>query len=202
MAYTSLITYSIYDLNSSLFLELIREILEVEFNKQRNQFAKTFLPKVVKKDEYLLNPVSDTDIDPAFCSVIKAASKNAENHFHQQSNEDNTFIIGVLADGLENLRKILDSVYIILNDMDIKNYLFTYKNIDGNLILSDTGKYRVNQMNHEFEVSKSINDKNIVYGSLTLQAEILETVPFNLHKILREVCTEFQFNGQETNLES
>lgn len=196
MAYISLITYGIYDLNSSLFLELIREILEVEFNKQRNQFAKTFLPKIVKKDEYLLSPVSDTDINPAFCSVIKAASKNAENHFHQQSNEDNTFIIGVLADGLENLRKILDSIYIILNDMDVKNYLFTYG------ILSDTGKYRINQMNHEFEVSKTSNDKNIVYGSLTLQAEIAEIAKENLRKTLKEVGVELEFNGQSTNLES
>lgn len=198
--YSSLITYSTYDLNSSLFLEIIREILEIEFTKQINDFSNNFLPVEVKKDEYLLNPISDQDINPAFCSVIKAAANNAENQFHGQSNETNNFIVGVLADGLENLRKILDTVYIILNDMDIKNYIFTYKNADGNLILSDTGSYRVNQMSNEFEVSKTKNDKNITYGFLTLQAEIAEVSKENLHPDLVEVNTELKLGENEISI--
>ena len=190
--YSSLITYSIYDLNSSLFLELIREILDVEFTKQRNVFGNDFLPVNVKTDEYLVNPISDLDINPAFCSVIKAASSNGENHFHGQSNEVNTFLIRVLADGLENLRKILDSVYIILNDMDIKNYLFTYKNANGEKILSNDGMYRVNQMSNEFEEQKTINDKNIVGGYLTLQAEIAEVSKFNTYPELTELNIDLQ----------
>lgn len=190
--YSSLITYSIYDLNSSLFLELIREVLDVEFTKQRDEFGNTFLPIEVKTDEYLVNPVSDLDINPAFCSVIKATSSNGENHFHSQSNEVNTYLVRVLADGLENLRKILDSVFIILNDMDIKSYLFTCKNSNGDKIISNDGMYRVNQMSNEFEEQKTINDKNIVGGYLTLQAEITETSKFNLHPLLTEANTELQ----------
>ena len=107
MSYSALLTYEVYDLNSSLFLGLIKEVLEAEFTKQIEDYDNDFLPASVKTDEYLLNPVSDLDINPSFCSVIKAKSVSGENQFHNQTNEKNTFIIGILAEGLENLRKIM-----------------------------------------------------------------------------------------------
>lgn len=194
--YNSLITYSIYDLNSTLFLELIREILQAEFLKQRTDFAKTFLPLTVESDSYLLEPLADKEINPAFCSVIKARSTNSENQFHGQDNNLNTFIIGILANGLENLRKISDAAYIILNDMDVKNYLFNYK-VDDNNIIFDDGTYKVSSMSTEFEVSKTMNDKNIVYGNLILTCEIGEVAKFNAHEPLTEINTTHQLGVNE-----
>jgi len=194
--YSSKITNPIYDLNSSLFLEIVREILEAEFVNQRTNFAKTFLPLAVKTDSYLLNPISDKEINPAFCSVIKAKSTNSENQFHGQDNNLNIFIIGILANGLENLRKICDAAYIILNDMDVKNYLFNYK-VDDNNIISDSGTYKVSAISTEFEVSKTMNDKNIVYGNLTLVCEIAEVAKFNTHEPLTEINTTHKLGVNE-----
>ena len=199
MAYSPLITHATYDLNSSLFLELVREVLQVEFLNQRNNFAQTFLPKVVKKDEYLLNPVADTDIDPAFCSVIKAKSQPGDNQFHGQSSELNTYVIGILADGLENLRKIADAAYIILNDMDVKNYFFNYKNTDGDQVVTNSGKYKITALSTEFEVMKTMNDKNIIYGFLILEAEIGEKAKFNLRPTLKEIDITISSKEQGIN---
>jgi hypothetical protein len=181
MSYSALLTYGVYDLNSSLFLDLIREILQAEFTKQVTDFSKDFLPVEVKADEYLLNPLSDLDIDPAFCSVIKAKSVNGENQFHDQTNEKNTFIIGVLAEGLDNLRKISDAIYIILNDMDVKNHIFSQG------LLADSGSYKVSALSSEFQVSKTVNDREIVYGFLILEAEILEAPKLNTYEEINEI---------------
>jgi hypothetical protein len=197
MAYSALLTYSIYDTNSSEFLELIRSILEAEFVKQRNSYSKTFLPKVVKSDEYLLNPVSDKEIDPAFCSIIKAKMDGTDQRFGSQNNNSNLFVIGVLADGLSNLRKILDSIYIILNDLDVKNYIFLVKNTSGDNYISDSGQYMVKNLSTDFEVSKTMNDKEIVYGSLILQAEISETPKLNTHAAIDEIEVVHQFGENE-----
>lgn len=180
MAYTSKIEYEIYDLNSSVFVELIREVLEVEFLNQRSIFNKTFLPQSVKKDEYLLSPVSDKEINPAFCSVIKAKMEGTEQRFSEQQNDDNTYIIGILANGLENLRKIADAVYIILNDHEVKHYFWSYAN-NGVKLISDSSKYYVKALSTEYQVSKTMNNKEIVYGSLMLGSEIAEVPLFNTY---------------------
>lgn len=193
MAYTSKINYSIYDLNSSLFVDVIKEVLQVEFLKQRTTYSKTFLPQVVKKDEYLLSPISDKDIDPAFCSVIKAKMEGTEQRFSEQQSDDNMYIIGILANGLENLRKIADAVYIILNDHNVKNYIWSYADSEGNKLISDSGKYFVKSLSTEYEVSKTMNDKEIVYGSLVLGAEIAE-IPL--------IGTYADFEGANITLEA
>jgi hypothetical protein len=197
MAYSALLTYSIYDTNSSVFLELIRSILEAEFVKQRGSFSKTFLPKVVKADEYLLNPVSDKEIDPAFCSIIKAKFDGTDQRFSSQNNNLNFFVIGVLADGLSNLRKILDTVYIILNDLDVKNHIFLAKNTSGDNYISDSGQYMIKNLSTDFEVSKTMNDKEIVYGSLILQAEISETPKINTYADINEIEVVNTFGDNE-----
>lgn len=194
--YSPLLTYGVYDLNSSLFLEVLRNVLEVELSNQVANKGKTFLPLSVKKDEYLLNPVSDLDINPAFCSILKAKQVKAESNFHQQSNEKNTYIIGILAEGLENLRKIADAIFIILNDMDVKNYLFTYKDAQGNNLIADSGTYRVISLSNEFEVSQTINDRNIIYGSLSLEVDIAEIAKLNTYNKLTEVDTTLQLSNE------
>jgi phenylpyruvate tautomerase PptA (4-oxalocrotonate tautomerase family) len=194
MSYSSVITYEIYDLKSSLFLDLIKEILEAEFTKQIEDYENDFLPSEVKTDEYLLNPVSDLDIDPSFCSIIKAKSVNGENQFHNQTNEKNTFIIGILAEGLENLRKISDAIYIILNDMDVKNYIF------GQGLLADSGSYKITELSSEFQVSKTINDREIIYGYLTLEAEIMEVPKLNTYEAIDEVSLTQKVGANEIEI--
>lgn len=201
MSYTiPKITYSVYDLNSSLFIDVIKNILEVEFNNQITVHGNTFLPVAIKTDEYLLNPISDTDINPSFVSIIKAKMTNKEGIYHEQQNNSNSYVIGILADGLENLRKIGDAIYEILNDMDIKNYVFLYKNANGEQIISDSGKYFINSLSTEFEVSKTINDKNIIYGNLVLNAEISESAKFNTHAEINNATTDFKFGENEINV--
>lgn len=198
--YTPLLTYPIYDLNSSEFIELIRTILEVEFNNQITEHSKTFLPTVVKKDEYLLSPVSDKEINPAFCSVIKAKMESTERRFADQQNDSNSYIIGVLANGLDNLRKITDAIYEILNDMDVKNYLFLCKNANGDNLISNSGEYFIKNLSTEYEVSKTMNDKNIVYGYLVLNAEIAEVPKLNTYTKITEVSTDFKMGENEINI--
>ncbi len=198
--YTPLLTYPVYDLNSSEFVELIRNILEVEFNNQITEHSKTFLPTVVKKDEYLLSPVADKEIDPAFCSVIKAKMEGTEHRFANQQNDSNSYVIGVLADGLENLRKITDAIYEILNDMDVKNYLFLYENANGDNIISNSGEYYVKNLSTEYEVSKTMNDKNIIYGYLILNAEISETPKFNEYAAIDEIATDLNVGPNEKSV--
>jgi len=201
MAYTAKLTYSIYDSNSSLFLELLKTILETEFTAQRiAPHLKTFLPKAVQTDEYLLSPIADKEIDPAFCSIIKAQMKGTENRFAGQQNELNYFIIGVLANGLANLRKILDAISIILNDNDVKIYLFQYKNALGENLISNSSQYMIKELSSEFEVSKTINDKNIVYGSLILQAEISEVVKLNTYTPINSVDLNLELGNNEVNI--
>ena len=162
MSYISKLTYPIYDLNSSLFVTVLQEILQTEFQNQISTHGKTFLPTEVKTDEYLLSPIADKEINPAFCSIIKAKMSNTDQRFSVQQNDANSYIIGILADGLTNLRKIGDAIYTILNDMDVKNYLFLYENTEGDKIISDSGQYFVNSLSTDYEVSKTKNKKNIV----------------------------------------
>lgn len=201
MAYTAKLTYPVYDSNSSLFLEELKAVLQAEFTSQRSApFSKTFLPKVVKTDEYLLSPIADQEIDPAFCSIIKAKMKGTENRFSNQQNELNYYIVGVLADGLTNLRKILDAISIILNDMDVKIYLFQYKNALGENLMSDSGQYMVESLSTEYEVSKTMNNKNIVYGSLILQAEIAEIPKLNTYTEIEEIELNLDLGANEINI--
>ena len=200
MAYTAQLTYPVYDLNSSLFLEVLKDVLQSELINQRLTTSLQFLPKTVKTDEYLLSPISDKEIDPAFCSIIKAKISNTDNRFANQQNDLNSYIIGILADGLTNLRKIADAIYEILNDMDVKNYLFLYKNTNGDNLISDSGQYFIQSLNTEFEVSKTMNDKNIVYGSLVLNAEIAEVPKFNTYTDIDQISTDLKIGENEINV--
>ena len=86
MSYTSsILTYPIYDLNSSEFVTLLKQILEVEFNNQIDNHSIDFLPTTVETDSYLLSPVSDTEIDPAFVSIIKAKMTRSDYRYHNQN---------------------------------------------------------------------------------------------------------------------
>lgn len=200
MAYTAKLTYGVYDSNSSLFMEVVRVVLETEFTVQRlAPLSKTFLPKVVKTDEYLLSPISDTEIDPAFCSIIKAKTKG-ESNFSDQVSEINHYVIGVMADGLANLRKILDAINIILNDMDVKIYLNQYKNALGENLVFNSGNLKVTEISSEFEVSKTMNNKNIVYGHLILQAEIAEVPKFNTYTDIDKVNLNLELGENEINI--
>ena len=198
--YESLITYPVYDLNSSEFVELIKDILEAEFSEQRSTHSKTFLPTEVKTDEYLLSPIADKEINPAFCSVIKAKMNSTDYRFSSQQNDLNNYVIGILANGLENLRKISDAIYEILNDMDVKDYIFHYKNALGDNVISDSGEFYVSSLSTEFEVSKTMNDKNIVYGSLVLNAQIAEVPKENAHPELTEIQTDNKLGKNEISI--
>jgi hypothetical protein len=201
MSYTAKITYPVYDLNSSLFMGLIQDVLIAEFTEQRATHTKMFLPKDVQLDSYLLNPIADKEIDPAFCSIIKAKMSNTDRRFADQQNDSNSYIIGILADGLDNLRKIADAIYIILNDMDVKNYLFLYENASGDKIISNSGEYYISALSTEFEVSKTMNDRNIVYGYLVLNAEIAEVPKYNTHTPIDQITTNLKLGVNETDLE-
>ena len=201
MSYTALITYAVYDLNSSLFMDLIQEVLIAEFTKQRATFSKTFLPKTVQLNSYLLNPIANKEIDPAFCSIIKAKMANTDRRFADQQNDSNSYIIGILADGLDNLRKIADAIYEILNDMDVKNYLFLYKNANEDNLISNSGEFYISALSTDFEVSKTMNDKNIVYGYLVLNAEIAEVPKFNTFTEINQITTDLKLGENEINLE-
>lgn len=178
MAYTSKITYPVYDLNSTLFVELVREVLQVEFLEQRNNHSKDYLPLVVKNDEYLVNPISDEEINPAYCAVTRAKSE-IEGQLFKQENLVNSFIIQVVANGLENLRKVTDAIFIILNDMDVKHYFFQYKNDDNQNIIFDSSLYKIDSISTDITTKKVINNKDVVMGNLVLQAGIAEVVKYN-----------------------
>jgi hypothetical protein len=202
MAYESKITYEVDDLNSSIFLEMIREILQVEFLNQRTEHSKTFLPQLVKKDEYLLSPVVDKEIDPAFCSVIKASMQNTDSRYFNQNNDTNQYIIGILANGLENLRKIADAVFMILNDLDIKNYLFTFKDANGTQLISDSAEYYIQNLSTEYEVTKTMNNREIVYGSLVLNAQIAEVPLQNEYPDLEGIDSKITIHDQDVKQSS
>ncbi len=120
--YSSKITYPILELNSSFFLETLRSVLEVELLKQRSSFGKTFLPILVKKDEYLLNPIADSDMNPSFCAIVKAKTLDDKSGAKEQQNTNTTYMVVVAAYGLDNLRKIQDVIFQILNDLNVKHY--------------------------------------------------------------------------------
>jgi len=192
MAYSSKVTYPIYDLNSTEFMEVVRELLQVEMLNQRTTHGKTFLPQVVKKDEYLLNPIADKEMNPAFCAIIKAKTEGTDQNISNQQNDLTYYIISIMANGLENLRKIADSIYIILNDMDVKSYLYLYKNASGDNLIYDSEKYKVNSMSAEIEEKKTMNDKNIIYGNVILQAQIVEVPKENTHPAVEGVNVNLQ----------
>lgn len=201
MSYTtSRLTYPVYDLNSSEFVDTIKSILEVEFNNQIDNHANSFLPATVKTDEYLLNPIADKEINPSFVSIIKAKMASTDNRFANQQNDLNQYVIGILADGLTNLRKIGDAIYEILNDMDVKHYLFLLENSNGDKIISDSGKYFIRSLSTEYEISKTVNDKNIIYGSLVLNAEIAEVPELNEHTDIHGIETTHKLGENETEV--
>lgn len=204
MSYTAKLSYSVYDLNSSVLVELVKEVLQVEFLNQRTEHGNTYLPQVVKKDEYLLSPVSDKEINPAFCSVIKAKMEGTEQRFSNQQNDKNQYIIGILANGLENLRKIADAVYVILNDMDVRHYFYQVTDTEGNRLISDSGEFYIKALSTEFEVSKTMNNKEIVYGYLILNAEVSEVPKFNTYSTFEGVTAEIKVgeDEKEINLET
>jgi hypothetical protein len=201
MAYTAKLTYDVYESNSSLFLEVLRTVLETEFAKQRLTPAlAAYLPKTVKTDEYLMSPIADKEIDPSFCSIIKEKWENTEYRYPGQQNDLNHYVIGILANGLTDLRKIADAIYIILNDMDVKSYLFLYKNALGENLISDSGQYYIKTLSTEYEIEKTMNDKNVVYGHLVLQAEIAEVTKFNTYPDIDSVDVTLQVGDNQIEL--
>jgi hypothetical protein len=182
-------------------MDLVKEVLEAEFQEQILTYSKTFLPVLVNKDKYLLNPINDTEINPAYCSIIKAKAVNTDFQFHGQESNKNSYVIGVLADGLENLRKILDAIYVILTDMDVKNYIFLYKNSNNDLIVSDSGSYKVASLSTEYQVSKTINDKDIIYGSLVLEVDINEKAKFNTYAAFEGADITHKLGANEIELQ-
>jgi hypothetical protein len=148
--YQSKITYPISELNSSFFLEELRKVLEIELLNQRNNFTKTFLPESVKKDDFLLNPITDSDLNPAFCAIVKAKSIDNKEGFNEIQVIDNTFLVKIAAYGLDNLRKIQDVIFQILNDLDVKHYFYQLKReiLSGDII--QDVEYLVQGANLEF----------------------------------------------------
>lgn len=187
MAYTSRITYPIYDLNASAFLTILQEILQVEMLNQRTAYTKSFLPKLVKTDEYLLNPVSNTDLDPSFCSIVKTKADVTDNRFTTQQANINNYAILVYANGISNLRKILDAIYIILNDTDIKAYLFRLKNSNNENLIWDSGSYFVKSLDTDYDINKSMNDKDVVLGAINLEVAISEVAKLNTYPELTSI---------------
>jgi hypothetical protein len=56
--------------------------------------------------------------------------------------------------------------------------------------LVDSGSYKVTELSNEFQVSKTINDREIIYGYLTLEAEIMETPKLNTFEAVDEINAE------------
>ncbi len=179
MAYSTKITYPIYNLNSTEFLEVVRELLQVEMLNQRNNHGKTFLPQSVKTDEYLLNDISDKEIDPSYCAISKSKMESSDQNFPSQQNNLNYYIISILANGLENLRKIADSIYIILNDLDVKIYLSQVESIRGDILVYNKNTLKISSLSTEIEEKKTMNDKNVIYGNLIFEAQIIEKTQLN-----------------------
>lgn len=198
--YTTRITYPVYDLNSSEFVTLIKNVLQAEFTEQIASHGKSFLPTVVKADEYLVDKIMDSEINPAFCSIIKAKSAGTDQRFGNQDNNENLFVIQILAKGLSNLRNISDAIYEILNDMDVKDYIFKYRNALNQQIISDSGKYFVSSTVFEFDVKKTINDKDIINGHLVLNAEIAEIPKENQHGALDGANVDHKLGENEINI--
>jgi hypothetical protein len=198
--YSTLITYPVYDLNSSEFVGVIQDVLQKEFINQTDNHSIDYLPVVVNTDEHLTSPIADSVMNPAYVSVIKGASKDSEHFFFEQNSDLNYFVIGVNAYGLANLRKIQDAIYIILNDMDVKHYLWQLKNDDGENYISDSGMYKVIKNDSQFEEKKTINDKDVVYGSLILQVQIAEVVKQNTYPDLEGMNTDLNLGENKTSV--
>lgn len=178
--YVQQLTYPIYDLNSTLFAEEIRNVLEVEFNSQITNHGKDFLPTVVKADGYLVNPINaDSDLNPAFVAITRSNSDNDSGFQFKQTNLDNTYIIQIVAIGLDNLRKIADAIFIILNDMNVKHYFNKLKNSYGEEIIYNPDTYKIESITTDLQASKTNGNKDVVMGNLRLTASIAETVKFN-----------------------
>lgn len=134
--YTAKITYPIPELNNSFFLEKLRNVLQIELLNQRNVFNKTFLPQLVKKDDYLLNTITDSDLNPSFCAIVKAKADNANEGFNELQVLKIIYLVKIAAYGLDNLRNIQDVIFQILNDLDVKHYFYQLKRevLSGNII--------------------------------------------------------------------
>lgn len=158
--YSSKITYPILELNSSFFLETLRNVLQIELLKQRSSFGKTFLPQIVKKDDYLLNPIADSDLNPSFCAIVKAKTVDDKSGAKQQQNTNTTYMVVVGAYGLLNLRKIQDVIFQILNDLDVKHY---FQKLQREVISGEIFTYNL----LEYQV---LDGESIVYNGNTIVA--------------------------------
>lgn len=200
MAYTSQITYPIYDLNSTEFMEVVRELLQIEMLNQRTAHGKAYLPQLVKGDDYLVNPISDTDINPAFCSITKAKMESTDHNFPTQQNNMNYYIISLLAKGIDNLRKIADAIYIILNDLDIKMYLSLATSTNGDKLLYTKSSLEIKSLSTEIEERKTVNEKDVVYGNLVLQAQITEVVQKNTYPEIEGINEVHEIGSDEKEI--
>lgn len=158
--YSSKITYPILELNSSFFLETLRKVLEVELLKQRTDFGKTFLPQIVKKDDYLLNPILDSDMNPSFCAIIKAKTLDDKSGAKQQQNTNTAYMIVVAAYGLTVLREIQDVIFQILNDLNVKHY---FQQLQREVVSGEIYPYNL----IEYQV---LGGESIIYNGDTINA--------------------------------
>lgn len=197
MAYKAQITYPVYELNSTEFMNVVKEVLQVEMLNQRTTHGKTYLPIEVKGDDYLVNPINSNDLNPAFCSIAKPEFKKGDVNFSKQQNNNVIYIISILAKGLNDLRKIADSIYIILNDLDVKTYLSQAKSTRGDLMLFRKESFMVNSLSTEIEERKTVNDKNVLYGNLIVEAQIAEVTQFNTYTPIDSVDLKVQLGNEE-----
>jgi hypothetical protein len=200
MAYSSVITYPVYDLNSTEFLEVVRELLQVEMLNQRTAHGKIFLPLVVKPDEYLLDKVADKEIAPSYCAISKAKMESSDPNFPSQQNNMNFYIISILAFGLGNLRKIADSIYVILNDLDVKTYLSQVESARGDRLVYNKNSLHISSLSTEIEEKKTLNSKNVIYGNLIFQAQITEKTQLNTSTPIHSVVVTNKIGEDEKEI--
>lgn len=202
MAYASQITYEVYDLNSTEFLRLVQEVLHVEMLNQRATHNKTFLPQIVRGDDYLVDKIADKDINPSFCAISKAKMEGSESNFASQQNNLNYYIISIMANGLENLRKVADSIYVILNDLDVKTYLSMVEDSNGCKIVFNKSTLKISSLSTEFEVKKTENNRDVIYGNLILEAQIVEKTRLNTSTPINSVDLTNKFGEDKKEIKT
>lgn len=199
--YTSQLTYPVYDLNSTEFMEVVREVLQVEMLNQKNNHGKSFLPEKVNPDRYLLNGIADTEMNPSYCAIAKAKMNGTEDNFSIQQNNNNIYIISILAYGLSDLRKIADSIYVILNDSDVRIYLNEVESVRGDKLVFRKSAMRISSLSTEIEEKKTKDNKDAIYGNLIFEAQIVERTQLNTSTPIDSVYVDTRFGEDEKKIE-
>lgn len=197
MAYLPQLTYPVYDLNSTEFMEVVREVLQVEMLNQKNNHSKPFLPEKVNPDEYLLNGIAPTEMNPSYCAIVKAKMDGTEDNFPSQQNNNNIYIISILAYGLEDLRKIADSIYVILNDLNVRTYLSQVESVRGDKLVYNKSTLKVSSLSTEIKEKKTLNNEDAIYGNLIFEAQIVEKTQLNTSTPIDSVHVDNKFGENE-----